>query len=229
MRSNDGWWWQLSKHSSLLGFLFIGSLLYTSAVVTSIGADGSETVEDLLLAVLVSDLGVLDNLFLLLNWHCDTLRLVVGHSSLEFLGGGIRHVTLLGLKITAGENNKLALVFVESSGVHLKLLLTGASSSVIYGDSDASGLDGVQTGSLQFGQGETTSEADFTSIAAGSLRNNGSEGVGGSWENLGSLGLSDLMSLSLLRGLVEVGLDSNTFPVLTKMHVDNHVVMLDHC
>jgi hypothetical protein len=29
--------------------------------------------------------------------------------------------------------------------------------------------------------------------------------------------------------LVKVGLDTNSFPVLAKMHVDNHVVMLDHC
>jgi len=182
-----------------------------------------------LLLVLVGDLGELDLLDLLLNWHCDTLALGSSQSGLNLLGGGIGKETLLGLLVTLGEKDHLALVFVESSDVHLELLLGGAGSSVIYGDSDGLGLHGGQTGSLQLGEGEATAEADFTSIAAGSLRNNRAEGVGGSWENTGSLGLSDLMSLGLLGGLVKVGLDTNSFPVLAKMHVDNHVVMLDHC
>jgi len=186
-------------------------------------------VEHFDLLVLVGDLGELELLDLLLNWHCDTGGLVGSESSLNLLGGGIGNSTFLGLFHTLGEEDHLALVFVESSDVHLELLLGGGGSSMIYGDSDGLGVHAGQTGSLQLGEGETTAEANFTSIAASSLRHNRAESVGGSWETRGSLSLSDLMSLCLLGGLVKVGLDTNSFPVLTKMHVDNHVVMLDHC
>lgn len=150
-------------------------------------------------------------------------------SGLESIGGGVINETLLRLISAAGEEDELAQVGLKSVDVQIKLLLAGAGSSVIYGNSDASGVSGTELDGFQFLESETTAKTHLTSILAGSLRNNRTERVDGSWESASGLVLSDLMSLRFLGGLVEVSLYTNSFPVLTKMHVDNHVVMLDHC
>ena len=150
-------------------------------------------------------------------------------SGLESIGGGVINETLLRLISAAGEEDELAQVGLKSVDVQIKLLLAGAGSSVIYGNSDASGVSGAKLDGSQFLESETTAKTHLTSILAGSLRNNRTERVDGSWESASGLVLSDLMSLRFLGGLVEVSLNTNSFPVLAKMHVDNHVVMLDHC
>jgi hypothetical protein len=90
-------------------------------------------------------------------------------------------------------------------------------------------VGGGHTSGLQLLQSEATAEAHFAGVFASSLRHNWSEGINWSWEHLGRLSLSDSVSLSFLRRLVEVGLDANSFPVLTKVDVHNDIVMLDHC
>lgn len=100
---------------------------------------------------------------------------------------------------------------------------------MIYGDSDGSGVSWGDAGSLQLLQSETTTEAHLTGVLEGGLGHNWSKGINWSWENASCLSLSDLMSLGLLSCLVEVSFVTNSFRVLAKVHVDNHVVMLDHC
>ena len=96
-----------------------------------------------------------------------TDNLVSGGSGFKLLGGGVVDLTLLGLVLASGEEYEFALVGAESCDVHCKLLLTGACSSVINGDSDTSGEGGAQSGALQLSESESSSEADLTSILAG--------------------------------------------------------------
>ena len=100
---------------------------------------------------------------------------------------------------------------------------------MIDGDSDLSSVDFGHTSGLDLLKGEATAEADLTGILAGGLRDNWAEGVGWPWENTGGLSFSNLVSLGLLGWLVIVAFNTVSLPVLAKMHVDNHIVMLDHC
>jgi hypothetical protein len=151
-----------------------------------------------------------------------------GGSRFKLLGSSVINKTLLGLVLPSGEDNELALVGVESCNVELELFLTGGGSSVINGDTNRSGEGGGQTSTLQFLKGETTTVADFAGVLAGGLGNNRAERLNGSWEDAGSLGNSILVSLDLLGRLVEVSFGSS-LPMFTKMYVDDHVVVFDHC
>lgn len=224
-RLSDCWWWRLSRDRSFLGLLGIGGLLLAAASVASVGAHGAESVEDAVLLGSLGDGTELDLGLLVLDGHGVTLDL---DGLLELLGGGVGDETLLGLVLTAGEHNKLALVGVETGNVHLVLLLAGAGSSVIDGDANGAGDGGGDLGSLQLLQGEATAVADLTGVLAGGLGHDGSEALGRAGEDARSLCDSILVSLDLLSGLVEVGLGP-LLPVLAQMHVDDHVVMLDHC
>ena len=95
-------------------------------------------------------------------------------------------------------------------------------------DTNRSSEGGGQTSTLQFLKGETTTVADFAGVLAGGLGNNRAERLNGSWEDAGSLGNSILVSLDLLGRLVEVSFGSS-LPMFTKMYVDDHVVVFDHC
>ena len=101
------------------------------------------------------------------SWENFTENLVIGGGRLELLSGGVIDLSLLGLVLASGEEDEFALVGVESCDVHCKLLLAGAGSSVINGDTDASGECGTQSSALQLSESETFSEADLTSILAG--------------------------------------------------------------
>lgn len=90
-----------------------------------------------------------------------------GGSGLELLSGGVVNLTLLGLVLASGEENKFALVGVESCDVHCKLFLAGAGSSVINGDTNASGKGGAQSSALKFCESKSFSEAHLTSVLAG--------------------------------------------------------------
>jgi hypothetical protein len=213
--------------SSLLLLLLVLLALDAAAVIVLVGAESSKRVERLSLLVLGGDLDELNGSGLLLDGKGDADGLSV--SGLKLVGGRVSQEALLGLVLAAREEHELACVGLESLHVQIKLLLRGGGSSVIYGDSDGFGVSGGHTSGLEFLQGEATAKTDLASVLAGRLGHDGTQGVGGSGENAGSLGLSDLVSLRLLGSLVEVGLHTNSFPVLAKMHVDNHVVMLDHC
>lgn len=184
--------------------------------------------EDSLLLVLFGDGTEFNSSLLALEGHGDAGDLVGGGGTLELLSGGVVDETLLGLVLTAGEHNKLGLVGVQSRDVHLELLLAGAGSSVIDGDADGACESGGKLGSLQLLEGEATAVADLTGVLAGGLGHDGSEALGGAGEDARCLCDSILVSLDLLSGLVEVSLGS-LLPVLSQMHVDDHVVMLDHC
>ena len=96
-----------------------------------------------------------------------TDNLVSGGSGFELLGGGVVDLTLLWLVFASGEKDEFAFIGAESCDVHLQLLLTGACSSVINGDSDTSGEGGAQSGALQLSKSKSSSEANLTSILAG--------------------------------------------------------------
>jgi len=222
------WWWQLS-HSSLLGLLGVLLSLDASAAVVSVNASSSEGSVDHLLLVLGGDLGVLDGLSLLLNWHGDTLDLVLGGGAGKLLLGGVWEPALLWLGVALGEHDQVVLIGVESSNVLLEVVLVSGGSSVIYSNSNLSGTSLGEASSLQLLKSKAAAETHLTGVPAGGLGDNWAERVDWSWEDASSLGLSNSVSLGLLGCLIEVGFDANSLPVLAEMHVDNHVVMLDHC
>lgn len=159
------WWWQLSYSSFLFLGLF-GGFLFTSALVASVSASTSESNEDLSVLVLLSDLSELDSINLLGNRQGVASYLMSSCSGFKLLGGSVVDQTLLGFVFASWEQDKLALVGVESGNVQLELLLTGARSSVINGNSNASGKSSSQTGVFDFGKGEAATVANFTSISA---------------------------------------------------------------
>lgn len=200
----------------------------TSTLVAVVCADGSESVENLLLLVGLGNRGKFDLGSLADDGQRDTGDLGGGGGGFELLSGGVVDFTLLGLVFTSGEEDKLALVGVKSCDVQLELLLAGAGSSVINGDSDSLGKGGGELGTLEFSEGEAAAVAHLTGVLAGGLGDNGTECLGGSGEDAGSLSNSILVSLDLLSRLVEMSLGSH-LPVLAEMDVDDNVVVLDHC
>lgn len=200
----------------------------TSTLVAVVCADGSESVENLLLLVGLGNRGKFDLGSLADDGQRDTGDLGGGGGGFELLSGSVVDFTLLGLVFTSGEEDKLALVGVKSCDVQLELLLAGAGSSVINGDSDSLGKGGGELGTLEFSEGEAAAVAHLTGVLAGGLGDNGTECLGGSGEDAGSLSNSILVSLDLLSRLVEMSLGSH-LPVLAEMDVDDNVVVLDHC
>jgi hypothetical protein len=193
-----------------------------------VSADGSESVENLRLLILLLDGGVLDLVNLADEGESVAGDLGGGSSGFELLGGGVVDKTLLRLVLASGEDDKLALVGVNPGDVQLELLLTGGGSSVINGDSNGSGESGGETGSLEFNESETSAVANLTGILTGGLGDDRTETLGGSGEDASSFSNSILVSLDLLSRLVEMSLGSHR-PVLAEMDVDDNVVMLDHC
>jgi len=220
------WWWQQSN-SSFLGLLLFGSSLLASTLVASVCAHSPESTENLAFSVSIGDLGKLNGARSPGNRQNLAGHLVGGGGGLKLLGGRVVDLALLGLVLASGENNQLALVSVQSSDVQLELLLTGAGSSVINGDSNCSCESRGKSGVSKFDESETTAVANFASISASSLGNNRTQVFSRSGEDTGSLGNSILVSLKLLSRLVEVSLGSSG-PVLAKMDIDDHVVVLDH-
>ena len=221
------WWWQQSN-PSFLGLLLFGGFLLASALVASVCAHSPESTENLAFSVGIGDLGKFDGASSLGNRQSVAGHLVGGGGGLELLGGRVVDLALLGLVLASGENNQLALVSVQSGDVQLELLLTGAGSSVINGDSDSLGKGGGELGTLEFSEGEAAAVAHLTGVLAGGLGDNRTECLGGSGEDAGSLSNSILVSLDLLSRLVEMSLGSH-LPVLAEMDVDDNVVVLDHC
>ena len=220
------WWWQQSD-SSFLGLLLFGGFLLASALVAGVGAHSPESAEHLAFSVGVGDLGKFDGASGLGNGQSVAGHLVGGGGGLELLSGRVVDLALLGLVLASGENNQLALVSVQSGDVQLELLLTGAGSSVINGDSNASCESGGKTGVFNLGEREASAIANLASISASSLGDDWAKTLSGSWEDSGGLRNSILVSLDLLSGLIEVSFCSS-LPVLAKMDIDDHVVVLDH-
>ena len=153
----------------------------------------------------------------------------LGGDALE--GGSLRisDKSLLWLGLTAGEEDELFLVAVKSIHVHLELVLAGVGAAVVNRDSDGLGESGAQLGGGQLLEGETTSVADLSGVLPGGGRDDGAELLEGAREGSCGLGLTELMTLVLARGLVEVGVDeSSDLPVFAEMDVRNNVVVLGH-
>jgi hypothetical protein len=185
-------------------------------------------VVDLGLLVFLGDGGVLDGLDGLGEGHDTAGNLVGSGGGLEQLSGGVADLTLLGLVVTAGEEDKLALVLGETGGVNLELLFAGGSAAVVNGDSNGASELGGDASLLEFSKSEAATETDLTGVLAGSGRDDGTEVLNGTGELSSGLFLSLLASNTLLRGLVEVSLDT-VDPVLAKVNFRDSVVMLDHC
>jgi len=98
---------------------------------------------------------------------------------------------------------------------------------VINGDSDASSKGGSKTGVFNFSECEASAIANFASISASCLGDDGAQLFSWSWENTGCLRNSILVSSELLCRLIEVSFGSS-LPVLAKMDIDDYVVVLDH-
>lgn len=183
---------------------------------------------DLLLLVFLGDSGELNGLDGLDEGHDGAGDLVGGGGRLELLSGGVADLTLLGLVVTAGEQDKLALVLGETSGVHLELLLAGGGAAVVDGDANGASELGGDASLLEFSESEATTETDLAGVLAGSGRDDGTEVLNGTGELGGGLLLSLLASNALLGGLVEMSLDTLD-PVLAKVNLRDSVVVLDHC
>jgi hypothetical protein len=153
---------------------------------------------------------------------------VVGGGGLDLLSGSIVDLTLLGLVLTTGEEDHLGSVLGEASGVDLELLLAGGGAAVVYGDSNGASELGGDASLLELSKGEATTETDLSGVLAGSGRDNGAEVLKRTGELSSLLFLSLLASNALLRGLVEVSLDTLD-PVLAKMDFRNSVVVLHDC
>ena len=220
------WWWQQSD-SSFLGLRFFGGFLLASALVAAVGAHSSEGAEHFAISVFVGNLGELDGVSGSGYWQSLAGYLVGSGGRLELLSCRVVDLALLRLVLASGEQNQLALIGVKSGDVQLELLLTGAGSSVINGDSNASCESGGKTGVFELGKGEASAVAYFASISASSLGDNRTQLFSWSGEDTCCLGNSILVSSELLGRLIEVSFGSS-LPVLAKMDIDDHVVVLDH-
>lgn len=162
------------------------------------------------------------------NWQGVASNLGGRSSGLELLSGGVVDETLLWLVLASGEDDELALVGVQSGNVHLQLLLGGAGAAVINGDSNSACNLCVQAGASEFSERETAAVANLASVLTSGLGNDGTKSFSGSGEDASCLSDSILVSLDLLRRLVEVGFGA-LLPVFTEVDVNDHVVVLDHC
>ena len=165
------WWWQQSD-SSFLGLLLFGGFLLASALVAGVGAHSSESAEHFAISVFVGDLAKFNCMGGFNNGQSMAGYLVSGGGRLELLSCRVVDLTLLGLVLASGEQNQLALVGAKSGNVQLELLLTGAGSSVINGDSNASCESGGKTGVFELDEGEASAVAHLASISASSLGDN---------------------------------------------------------
>jgi len=153
-----------------------------------------------------------------------SLRAVLGSGGV----GGIVDLSLLGLGLTAGEEDQFLLVHVKSIHVPSELLSGSVGSAVIDRDSNGTGKSGSELGSGEFSKGEATTVSDLTGVLACLGRNNGAESLRRTGVVLGGVSVSTLTSSKLLSGLVKVSVGSS-LPVLAEMDVGNRVVVLDHC
>jgi len=210
---------------SLFSSFLISNLLVSASLVSLAGTEGTEVVESSGFLHLSSDGSELSG-----GGEGDDGN-VTGVLGSVLHGGGVDGVgdeSLLGGTGTAGEEDQFLLVHVKSIHVPCELLLAGVGSAVIDRDSNRAGKCGGELGSLDLGEGETTSVSDLTGVLASLAGHNGAEGLSGSGESVLSSSISTVSASELLGSLVEVSVGSS-LPVLTEMDVGNRVVVLDHC
>jgi hypothetical protein len=153
------------------------------------------------------------------------LVLGLGGGRGQDLGGGIVNLSLLGLGVSSGEEDELALVALQSGDVVLEGLLVHVTSSVVNADSDGSGKSGGHFSGLHLEESEATAVSYLGCILSGLTVDEGSELLEGAGESAGGSGLSFHGSLLLVGGLSEPCLDEFA-PVLSEMDIRNDVVVL---
>jgi hypothetical protein len=121
--------------------------------------------------------------------------------------GAHGRVSLLGLAGLLGEDDQSALVLLQTSNIDLFTLLASRLAPVINDDSQTLGLLSGDTGLLDLGQGESSTETDLGVVSDRGGSDGGSEELEGSDTQGEGLGLSGYPSPVLSAGLVEPGLD----------------------
>lgn len=126
-----------------------------------------------------------------------------------------------------GEEDELAEVVSQTGLVGIESLLRSVLASVVDGDADGFGELDAQADCFNFCEGESSAESGPVAVSNGLASDGGSESIEGPGGGSGSLCSSGLKSSVLAASLVEPDLDV-TLPVLSEMHVGDHVVMLNH-
>jgi hypothetical protein len=116
-------------------------------------------------------------------------------------------VSLLGLTGLLGEDDQSAPILLQPSDIDLLALLTSCLPPVINDDTQTLGFLSGDTGLLDFGQGESSTEPDLGVVSDRRSSDGGSEELERSDTQGQGLGLSGGSSPVLSSGLVEPGLD----------------------
>jgi len=125
----------------------------------------------------------------------------------ERLPGTYGRVSLLDLAGLLGEDNQSALVLLQPSDIDLFALLGSSLPPVVDDDTQTLCLLSGNTGLLDLGQGESSTETDLGVVSDRRGSDGGSEELEGSDTEVQGLGLSGDPSPVLSAGLVEPGLD----------------------
>lgn len=117
-------------------------------------------------------------------------------------------VALLGLASLLGEDDQPAPVLLEPLDVDLLALLRPSVPPVVDDDTQTLGLLPGDTGLLQLGEGETSTEPDLSVVSLGRSSDGRSEQLKGSNSEVQGLLLTSDTPGVLSAGLVEPGLDT---------------------
>jgi hypothetical protein len=127
----------------------------------------------------------------------------------------------------SGIENKLAKIVGQAGLVGLETFLTSVLASMVDSNANRFGEFNSKSDCFNFGKGESLSQFGSMVISDGLASDLWSEPIEGSWGDGSGSGTSGLQSSALSSGLVEP--DSYvSLPVLSQMHVGDHVVMLNH-
>ena len=209
---------QDSEESSLV--LPLGSVPLAGDAASSVGL--LERVHRTVGAHLVGDLDSLERLRGLLDGH---------EGSLELGGrGGLRGrcVAVLDLARLAGEDDEAGHVCLQAGNIKLEGLDAPIASAEIYGNTDRAGLFGGNADLLELLEGESLSELELGVVPLSGAPDSGAEKSSdrGGRDAL-RLGLACQTPALLAHGLVERDLYT-LLPVLVKVLVGDHIVVLDH-
>jgi len=153
-----------------------------------------------------------------LHWALNRHKLA---GNLGSLGNLFRcGISLLGFLRVQGEKDELALVFLQALSVLLQALNRFVSTSVVYGNTDGSGLLPVQAGGLNLLEAESTSNSLLDVVLESWARDNRSEATGGPGSDTGSLSMSVVSPPDFPGRLVKPSLDI-PLPILMEMTIWN--------
>ena len=127
-----------------------------------------------------------------------------------------------------GIKHQFAEVVGETGLVGLESLLTSVLAPVVDGDADGSGELDTESRCLDLSEGESLAQSESVVVSNGLGSDGGSESVEGTGSDGGCSGPAGFKPAVLSAGLVEPDSDVS-LPVLSEMHVGDHVVMFHHC